>query len=170
MTSEGSVADAPPRRGIARNTAIFSVLTGLSRIAGLVREIVAASYFGTGGAASAFTLAFQVPNLVRALVADSALTSAFVPVFSELLEQRKRREAYALAVLVIAAAPLLIPPFTGSEFTPALDRLAVGLSQVLFPIVILLGLNGLVVGVLNAHDHFTIPALAPLVWNVVIIA
>jgi putative peptidoglycan lipid II flippase len=173
------------RRGIARNTAIFSVLTGLSRIAGLVREIVAASYFGTGGAASAFTLAFQVPNLVRALVADSALTSAFVPVFSELLEERKRREAYALAsalgglivvalgaltVLFIAAAPLLIPPFTGAEFTPALDRLAVGLSQVLFPIVVLLGLNGLVVGVLNAHDHFTIPALAPLVWNVVIIA
>src|SRR5829696_3725222 len=81
--------------GRARNTAIFSVLTGLSRIAGLAREIVAAAYYGTAGAASAFTLAFQVPNLIRALVADAALSSAFVPVFSELLEHRKRREAYA---------------------------------------------------------------------------
>ena len=63
-----------------------------------------------------------------------------------------------------------MPLFTGDESTPALDDLTVGLSQVLFPIVVLLGLNGLVVGILNAHEHFTIPALAPLVWNVVIIA
>ena len=61
---------------IARNTAIFSVATGASRIAGLVREIVASSYFGTSGAFSAFTLAFQVPNLVRSLFADSALSAA----------------------------------------------------------------------------------------------
>ena len=63
-----------------------------------------------------------------------------------------------------------MPLFTGDEFTPALDDLTVGLSQVLFPIVVLLGLNGLAVGILNAHDHFTIPAIAPLVWNLVIIA
>jgi putative peptidoglycan lipid II flippase len=170
---------------MAVNTVIFSLATGLSRIAGLVREIVAASYFGTGGAASAFTLAFQIPNLIRALVADAALSSAFVPVFSELLEQRKRREAYALAsalaglllvalgaitILFIAFAPVIIPPFTGDEFTHALDTLTVGLSRVLFPIVVLLGINGLVVGVLNANDHFAIPAIAPLVWNLVIIA
>ncbi len=169
----------------ARNTAIFSVLTGLSRIAGLGREIVARSYFGTSGAMSAFTLAFQVPNLVRALVADAALSSAFVPVFSELLENRRRREALqlaaALAGLLLVAltaltlafifiAPVLMPLLTGDESTPALDDLTVGLSQVLFPIVVLLGLTGLVVGILNAHEHFTIPALAPLVWNVVIIA
>jgi putative peptidoglycan lipid II flippase len=65
---------------------------------------------------------------------------------------------------------VIIPPFTGHEFTQALDTLTIGLSQVLFPIVVLLGLNGLVVGVLNAHDHFAIPAIAPLVWNLVIIA
>jgi putative peptidoglycan lipid II flippase len=170
---------------MAVNTVIFSIATGLSRVAGLVREIVAASYFGTTGAASAFTLAFQIPNLVRALVADAALSSAFVPVFTDLLEQRKRREAYALAsalaglllvalgaitVVFIAFAPMIVPPFTGHEFTQALDTLTIGLSRVLFPIVVLLGLNGLVVGVLNAHDHFAIPAIAPLVWNVVIIA
>jgi putative peptidoglycan lipid II flippase len=164
------------------NTAIFSVATGLSRIAGLVREVVAARYFGTTGAASAFTAAFQVPNLVRSLFADAALSAAFVPVFTELLEHRKRKEALQLAgalfglilavlsaitVLFILAAGLIMPLFTDN---PALEDLTVGLSRVLFPIVILLGLNGLLVGMLNAHDHFTIPALSPLVWNLVIIA
>ncbi|HEV2059986.1 MAG TPA: murein biosynthesis integral membrane protein MurJ [Solirubrobacteraceae bacterium] len=171
--------------GIARNTAIFSILTGLSRIAGLVREVVASSYFGTSGPFSAFTFAFQVPNLVRSLVADAAVSAAFVPVFTELLEKGRKREAFQLAstfvVLIVAAlttlcvffvlmAPVIMPPLTpGDEFTPALDELMVGLSQVLFPIVLLLALNGLFVGILNAYDHFTIPALAPLVWNFVII-
>jgi putative peptidoglycan lipid II flippase len=173
---------AAPRRSHARNTAIFSSLTGLSRIAGLAREIVAAALYGTLPAASAFTLAFQVPNLVRALVADAALSSAFVPVFSELLEQKRRREAFhaasalaglllvaltALTLVFILIAPWLMPLFTDDA---AIDALTVGLSRVLFPIVVLLGLNGLVVGILNAHDHFTIPALTPLVWNLVIIA
>src|SRR5215211_2728195 len=120
----------PGRR--ARNTAIFSVLTGLSRVAGLGREIVARSYFGTSGAMSAFTLAFQVPNLIRALVADAALSSAFVPVFSELLETKRRREAFQLAaalaglllvaltlitIVFILLAPAIVPLFTGDEST-----------------------------------------------------
>lgn len=189
MSSEPPAATgSAPRRGrrrIALNTAIFSIATGLSRIAGLVREVVAATYFGTGGPMSAFTLAFQVPNLLRSLVADSALQAAFVPVFTELLEKGRRREAFQLAgalfglilavlggitVVFLLAAPLIMPLVTGSEFTPELDALTTGLSQVLFPIVLLLGLNGLVVGILNAYDHFTIPAFAPLVWNIVIIA
>jgi putative peptidoglycan lipid II flippase len=172
------------RRRTGVNTAIFSVATGLSRIAGLIREVVAAGYFGTTGAASAFTLAFQIPNLIRALVADAALSSAFVPVFSDLLEHKRRKEAYQLAsalaglllvavgglsLLFILIAPAVIPLFAGKDFTPELTHLCVGLSQVLFPIVVLLALNGLFVGILNAHDHFTIPAIAPLVWNVVII-
>src|SRR3954467_5477979 len=172
-------------RRIALNTVIFSIATGLSRIAGLVREVVASSYFGTSGPFSAFTIAFQVPNLLRALVADAALSSAFVPVFTELLERRRRQEAFALAgalfglilvalgaitVVFILIAPVLMPLFIGDTFTPELDDLTVGLSQVLFPIVVLLGLNGLIVGVLQAYDHFTIPALAPVVWNLVIIA
>ena len=109
-----------------------------------------------------------------------------MPVFSELLEQKsasgglpaRGRAGRAAAgradarsrSLFILIAPLIIPLFTGDEFTPALDDLCVGLSQVLFPIVVLLGLTGLAVGILNVHDHFTIPAIAPLVWNVVIIA
>ena len=182
---EPSADEGRPPRRLAVATAIFAVATGLSRIAGLAREVVAASYFGTSGPASAFTFAFGLPNLVRALVADAALSAAFVPVFSELMEQRRKREAAALAgalfglilvvlgaitLLFVVLAGVIVPPLTGSEFTPALDALTTGLTRVLFPIVVLLGLNGLVVGILNAHDHFSIPAIAPLVWNLVIIA
>ena len=173
----------PAGRAAARNTAIFSVLTGLSRIAGLAREIVASSYFATSGAFSAFTIAFQVPNVVRSLFADAALSAAFVPVFTEMLEQGRRKEAFrlastlffliltvlgAIAVLFIAFAGVIMPLFVGPQLA-GLEDLTVGLSRVLFPVVLVLGLNGLAVGILNAYDHFTIPALSPLVWNAVIL-
>jgi putative peptidoglycan lipid II flippase len=183
-TIESTVGSRSSRRPLARSTAIFSMLTGLSRIAGLVREVVASSFFATKGSFSAFTIAFQVPNLVRNLFADAALSAAFVPVFTGLLERGRRRDAYRLAssmslvmlaalgvicALFVLAAPVIMPLFTGDKFTQQDTDLTVGLSRVLFPIVVLLGLNGLVVGILNSADHFTIPALAPLVWNVVII-
>jgi putative peptidoglycan lipid II flippase len=172
------------RSGVARNTIIFSIATGLSRIMGVVREIVAARYYGTTGPASAFTLAFQIPNLVRSLFADAAISAAFVPVFTELLEKGNRREAFELAgsLLMIVLAGLgaislifivfagqIMPLFIGDEFTPYLTHLTIVMSQLLFPIVVLLGVNGLIVGILNAYEHFTIPALAPLVWNLMII-
>jgi putative peptidoglycan lipid II flippase len=178
-------ADAEPVGGrLARNTAIFSGATAVSRVAGLVREIVAASYFGTKGPASAFTLANQIPNLISNLFAQAALSAAFVPVFTDLLQQGRRREAFrlastlfwillivlgALTALFILGAGLVMPLFTGPSFGPALDTLTVGLSRVLFPVVMLLGLTGLLVGILQSYDHFTIPALAPAVWNLVII-
>jgi putative peptidoglycan lipid II flippase len=184
--AQGQAAPPPTTSGraVARNTAIFSIATGLSRIAGLVREIVASSYFATSGAFSAFTIAFQVPNVVRSLFADAALSAAFVPVFTELLEQGRRKEAFrlastlffliltvlgAIAVLFIVAAGVVMPLVTGGTFSSELDHLTVGLSRVLFPVVVILGLNGLVVGILNAYDHFAIPALSPLVWNFVIL-
>ena len=81
------------RRRLAVSTAIFAAATGLSRILGLVREVVASYYFGAAGKINAFTVAYQIPNLVRALVADAALSSAFVPVFSELLAPGVSRRA-----------------------------------------------------------------------------
>ena len=84
-------------RRLARSTAFFSFATGLSRLLGLAREVVAASLFGVSGVMSAFTIAFQVPNLLRALVADSALQGAFIPVFTELLEKGERKEAFRIA-------------------------------------------------------------------------
>ena len=166
-------------RRLAWSTAVFSAATGLSRVLGLVREIVAANYFGARGPINAFTVAFQIPNLVRALVADAALSSAFVPVFSELLEKGERARAWRVAstvfwlfllvvggltALFILAAPVLVPPLTD-----AYDDLAVTLSQILFPIVVLIGLFGIVTGILNSYDQFTIPALTPVFWNLAII-
>ena len=150
------VDEQPAARGrrLAWSTAIFALATGLSRILGLVREIVASYYFGAAGKVNAFTVAFQVPNLVRSLVADAALSSAFVPVFSELLEKGEKKRAWrvastlfwlmllglgALVALLIVIAPLVIAPFGD----PGGDKeLAIGLSRVLFPIVALLGVSG----------------------------
>jgi len=177
---EASAAAVEHRR-LAVSTAIFSLATALSRVLGLVREIVAAYYFGASGKINAFTVAFQAPNLVRALVADAALSSAFVPVFSELLEKGERKRAWrvasslfwlmllglsALTALFILVAPWIIGLFGD----PGHDKaLAVGLSRVLFPIVTLLGVSGIVVGILNSYDHFTVPALSPVFWNIAII-
>ncbi|MEI7626521.1 MAG: lipid II flippase MurJ, partial [Actinomycetota bacterium] len=84
-------------RGVGANTVIFSIATGASRMLGLARDILASSYFGTSGAFSAFTIAFSVPNLLRQLVADQAITSAFVPVFTQLIDEKRRAEAVRLA-------------------------------------------------------------------------
>ena len=172
------------RRGLARNTAIFSIATGVSRIAGLAREVVVAGFFGTRGPFSAFTIANQIPNLVANLFANAALSAAFVPVFSELLQKGRRQEALrlastlfwillivlgALTAIFILAAGVIMPLFIGSTFNGALEALTVSLSRILFPVVLVLGLNGLLVGVLQSYEHFTIPAIAPAVWNVVII-
>ena len=182
----GVPESAAPRRAgrLARSTAMFSAATGLSRIAGLVREIVAASYFGITAQMSAFTIAFQVPNLVRSLFADAAIQAAFVPVFTEQLEQGKRREAFrlassliflvglvlgALTALFILLAPLVMPLFVPDRYVDVTD-LTVSLSRLLFPIILLLGTTGMVVGILNSFDRFGAFAIAPFFWNVVIIA
>ncbi len=171
---------------LARSTAFFSAATGLSRLLGLVREIVAAKYFGVSAAMSAFTIAFQVPNLVRALFADAALQGAFVPVFTELLEKGKKREAFHVAsslffliflvlglttaLFILFAEPIMSLFAPGFDDQPALRDLTVGLAQLMFPIVLLLALSGVIVGMLNSFEHFSVPALAPVAWNLVIIA
>jgi putative peptidoglycan lipid II flippase len=185
VSPEPQAGDVPtagtPGRRLAVSTAIFGISTALSRVLGLVREMVASYYFGAGGRINAFTVAFQVPNLVRALVADAALSSAFVPVFSELLEKGERRRAWRVAsslfwlmllgLTALTALFVLVAPWVIGIFgDPGHDRgLAVGLSRVLFPIVTLLGVSGIVVGILNSYDHFTVPALSPVFWNLAII-
>jgi putative peptidoglycan lipid II flippase len=85
------------RRRLAWSTAVFAAATGVSRVLGLVREVVAKNYFGVQGPVNAFQIAFLVPNTVRALVADAALSSAFVPVFSDLIERGERKRAWRVA-------------------------------------------------------------------------
>jgi putative peptidoglycan lipid II flippase len=181
----GSKPAAPARAGkLARSTAFFSIATAASRIAGLAREVVAASYFGITGPMSAFTVAFQVPNLIRALFADAALQPAFVPIFTEQIEQGKFKEAFRMAstmlllvtmvlgaitaVFILGAGfimPLFAPGFTGE-----IETLMVVLSQIIFPILVLLGVTGVVVGILNSYDRFGAFAISPLFWNLTIIA
>ena len=186
MPAEPTAEPARERGGrLARSTAFFSIATGLSRLLGLVREVVAASYFGVSGAMSAFTIAFQVPNLIRSLFADSALQGAFVPVFTELLEKGERREAFRVAsslfflialvlgaltaAFILLADPVMSLFAPGFDDDPRLEALTVALAQLLFPIVLVLALSGLVVGMLNSFEHFSAPALAPAAWNLVII-
>jgi putative peptidoglycan lipid II flippase len=177
---------APGRQAgrIARSTAFFSVATAASRIAGLVREIVAASYFGIKGPMSAFTVAFQVPNLVRSLFADAALQPAFVPIFTEQLEKGNYREAFRLASTMLFVVTLvlgaitavfvllagLVMPVFAPGFSGQIEDLMIALSRILFPILILLGTTGIVVGILNSYDRFGAFAIAPLFWNLTIIA
>lgn len=183
---EPAMEPAPGRQAgrIARSTAFFSIATGASRIAGLGREVVAAGYYGAGKPMSAFVVAFSVPNLIRSLFADAALQPAFVPVFTELLGEKRYREAFRLAstllllvtmvlgaitALFVLAAPVVIPVFAPG-FQSWVNDLAVSLSQVLFPILIMLGVSGVVVGILNSYDRFGAFAISPLFWNLTIIA
>ncbi len=146
-----------------------------------MREIVAASFFGTSAAGSAFTIAYQIPNLVANLFAQAALSAAFVPVFTDLLQRGRKREAFRLAstlfwmiliglgaitLILILASGVIMPLFTGAHVP---NGLTAGLARVLFPVVLLLSLTGLLVGILQSFDEFTIPALAPAVWNIVIL-
>jgi putative peptidoglycan lipid II flippase len=169
-------------RGLARSTAIFSAATAVSRVLGLAREVIVRALFGVVGPINAFEVAFLIPNTVRALVADAAVSSAVVPVFSELLEKGERKRAWRVAsslfwlfllglggltALFILTAPWVMAPF-GYQGHEA--HLVVSFSRILFPIVALLGVSGIVVGILNSYDHFTVPALSPVFWNLAILA
>jgi putative peptidoglycan lipid II flippase len=176
-------SDAPPARegrGLAVSTAVFGAATALSRVLGLVREMVAAYYFGAAGKINAFTIAFQIPNLIRALVADAALSSAFVPVFVDLVKKDPKRAwrvasslfwLMLLGLTALSALFVLVAPWVVGIFgDPGNDRaLAVGLARVMFPIVALLGVSGIVVGILNSYEHFTVPAISPVFWNLAIV-
>lgn len=185
VEAEARAEEPPAKAGrLARSTAFFSIATAASRVAGLAREVVAAGYFGISGPMSAFTVAFQVPNLIRALFADAALQPAFVPVFTEQLEQGKVKEAFRMASTMLLLVTMVlgtitavfilgagvIMPLFAPGFTSETESLMVVLSQIIFPILVLLGITGVVVGILNSYDRFGAFAISPLFWNLTIIA
>ncbi len=173
------------KRHLATVAAFLVLATAGSRILGLIREIVMVSYLGLGDEMGAFTVANKVPSLIRTLLADTALSAAFIPVFSSLLEKGRNREAWQVAytVTVVATAVLGVITVLGMVFAPAVVRvvapgfsddpdivaLTVHLMRVMFPTVVILGIAGIFMGILNSYNHFTLPALAPIVWNLVII-
>lgn len=160
----------------------FALLTLVSRVTGMAREIAAVALFSVSPVMSAFTIAFQIPNLMRAFVADVALNASIVPVFTDLNEQGERERAWRVAstmaslivlalvpitVLSMVAAPWIIDLATKDSFPEV--QLAIDLFRIMVPIVVLMALNGVVVSILNAYDHFSAPAFAPVAWNLVVI-
>ena len=178
-------AEEPVGEGhsLARSGVIFAIATALSRVLGLLREIVAAYLFGIRGPINAFNIAFLIPNTVRSLVADQALSGAFVPVFSELLVKGERKRAWRVASSIfwlmllglggLTALFIVLAPWVMGLFNygpnDLYGPLAIALSRILFPTVVILGLTGVVVGILNSYDHFTVPAFSPVAWNLVIL-
>lgn len=177
---------ARKERGTLAKTVRFALFTGLARVVALLREIVAARYFGISPAMSAFTVAFQIPNLLRSLFADSALQGAVVPVLGELVEKRRRGEV-AQAVNALAAALTLVLGLATVAFVflarPLVDVIAPGLAEhgaatahlaadlarIMFPVVLLISLSGVAAGALNAYDEFSLPAISPALWNAIIV-
>ncbi len=166
---------------LATSTAVFGAATFASRVAGVFREAAASRAIGSGAAMSAFQIAFNIPNLIRSLFADNALSAAFVPIFVELRGEDREPEAWRVASIVfwmaalvlggICALFMLAAPFVARVFAGggASTSLVATLMQIMFPIVMLLGLTGVVTGVLNSYEVFGLPAFAPVVWNLVII-
>lgn len=157
-----------------------------SRVLGFVRDMVVALAFGAGPVTDAFFVAYRIPNILRRLLAEGALSTAVIPVFTEYAAVRSRDElrrllratlGAAVVVLVattllgIALAPwllrLIAPGFTSD---PAQEALAVQLTRVMFPYLVLVGLSALAMGALNAEGRFFTAALGPAVSNVGMIA
>jgi putative peptidoglycan lipid II flippase len=172
------------RRRIRAATMVFAAATALSRVAGLVREIATSAAFGASTTYSAFIVANQIPNLLRSLVADSALSAAFVPVFTELDETGQKERAWRVAgavcsvivavlgpltLLAMVAAPYIVRPFVDNTFSPHDVQLTIDLARILMPIVLVLALSGVVVGILNTYGRFGAAAVAPVAWNAIIL-
>ena len=167
---------------VVRSAGVVSAAVFLSRISGLVREMVMARLFGAGQSYDAFLLGFRIPNLTRDLFAEGALSSAFVPVFSRYLATKSKREASELASLVATALLLVVGAICalGMIFSPQLVwllasgfarvpgkfELAVTLTRVMFPFLLLVALSAQAMGILNALNQFGIPALSSTCFNV----
>ncbi|HTT65583.1 MAG TPA: murein biosynthesis integral membrane protein MurJ [Bryobacteraceae bacterium] len=165
-----------------RSAGVVSAAVFLSRITGLVREMVMARLFGAGEAYDAFLLGFRIPNLTRDLFAEGALSSAFVPVFTQYLTTKGKREAAELSNLVATALVLVVGAIcalgilcspqlvwllaSGFARVPGKFALAVTLTRVMFPFLLLVALSAQAMGILNALNQFGIPALSSTCFNI----
>ena len=172
---------APDQHKVFRSAGIVSAAVALSRITGMVREVVMARLFGAGAANDAFQLAFRIPSLTRNLFAEGALSSAFVPVFTRSMTTEGKREAAELSNLVATAVLLVVGPLCvlGMLFSPQLVRilapgfeqvpgkfaLTVLLTRIMFPFLLLVALAAQGMGALNACGSFGVPALASSLFN-----
>jgi len=188
--SEMSSDQTESSRGLARGVAVFSSLTMLSRVLGLVRDIVWA-YFFSRPILGAFIFAFRIPNTFRNLVAEGAANAAYVPVFSEYFATKGREEVRRLigavttvtvvilavmTVIGIAAAPVLGTFVRGLQSVSAGDgptdenlALTIRMTRMIFPYLFLIGVTALGMGLLTSLKSFAAPAFSPVLLNVSII-
>jgi putative peptidoglycan lipid II flippase len=171
---------------IARSTGVVSSATFVSRILGLVREQVFAYLFGAGFATDAFIAAFRIPNLLRDLFAEGALSSAFIPVFTDHLTNQGKQKAWELVnlvlnlllitVCVVVILGIILSPYVVQIIAPGFGKeagkqeLTALLSRIMFPFLLLVAAAALVMGILNTFRRFGVPALAPAMFNLGMIA
>ena len=167
-------AAAPRPRSIARSAGIVSIAVMFSRVFGLVREMIFAFYFGAGFLFDAFIVGFRIPNLLRDLFAEGALSAAFVKVFTDYQVKRSEAEAWQLASLIFNALAIILSgitllgiflapyyvPLLAYGFPPEKAALAVTLTQIMFPFILLVALAAVAMGVLNTKGRFGVPASA----------
>lgn len=170
---------------VVRAAGVVGMATMLSRVFGFLRDMIVAGLFGAGFTTDAFFVAFRIPNLLRRLLAEGSLTVSFVPVFTEYLRNRSRKEALeladitftALSILLVAVSllgilfsPLIVTIMApGFAKIPAQYELTVFLTRLMFPYIFLISLVALCMGILNSLRHFAAPALAPVVLNLAMI-
>jgi len=173
-------AAKPEPRSVARSAGIVSIAVMFSRVLGLAREVIFAKYFGAGFLYDAFLVGFRIPNILRDLFAEGALSAAFVKVFTDYQLKKSEAEAWQLASLIfnalaivlsaitvigILTAPYLVP-LLARGFSPEKAALAVTLTQIMFPFILLVALAAVAMGVLNTKGRFGVPASASTAFNI----
>ena len=173
-----------PRR-LAQAATIVMAFFIASRVLGLARDIVISHQFGTSRALDAYFAAFSVPDFIFNIVAGGALGSAFIPTFAAALALGDTGRAWrlasavinlalilttAIAVLLAAFAPQVVAATVAQGFAPEDQALTAALMRWMLITPIVFGVSGIVMGILNSHQHFVLPALAPVLYNAAIIA
>ncbi len=169
---------------VARSAGIVSIAVMFSRVLGLVREMIFANFFGAGFLMDAYIVAFRIPNVLRDLFAEGALSAAFVKVFTDYQVKRGEPTAWRLASLVLNALAVVLSaitiigilitpyalPLLVKGFSPEKIALAVLMTQIMFPFILLVALAAVAMGVLNTKGIFGVPASASTVFNISSIA
>ena len=172
---------ATRQKSVARSAGIVSIAVMFSRLLGLVREMIFARYFGAGFLYDAYVVAFRIPNVLRDLFAEGALSVAFVKVFTDYQINKSEKEAWRLASLVLNLLAVILSVLCivgiifskqfvnliADGFSPEKAALATTLTQIMFPFILLVALAAVAMGVLNTKGIFGIPASASTVFNVV---
>jgi putative peptidoglycan lipid II flippase len=170
---------------LVRSTLAVSGPTFLSRIFGYIRDLIQAYYMGTGRGMDAFTIAYTIPNLLRRLTGEGAMTAAFIPVFTQLKKEKSREELWRFAHIFFFNLSVIMAVITvlGVLFSPIIVRflsigfkdiagkwdLTVALTRIMFPYIFLVSLAALAMAILNSFHKFFVPAFTPVLFNLAII-